>query len=194
MWTTPLKASSAAAETMDEPVPINLGGGVEIAIRDLVTKIAAACDFAGRIVWDASKPDGQPRRRAGHLAGEGALGLGAEAGFRCRPRRHGRLVAIAGRRAEADADSQDGRFGGGGSRVARARTCPTLLERSPTPSPPSAMIWRAVGRLPVRGRRHSGSRAPWPRMNFRVPAGPSKITVPTDRGPVPLMPASVPVP
>jgi nucleoside-diphosphate-sugar epimerase len=43
-------------------VPINLGGGAEIAIRDLVVKIAAACGFTGRIVWDASKPDGQPRR------------------------------------------------------------------------------------------------------------------------------------
>ena len=51
-----------AAEVMEEPVPINLGGGEEIAIRDLVTKIAAACDFRGRVEWDASKPDGQPRR------------------------------------------------------------------------------------------------------------------------------------
>jgi GDP-L-fucose synthase len=51
-----------AAEVMDEPVPINLGGGVEIAIRDLVAKIAAACDYRGRIVWDTTKPDGQPRR------------------------------------------------------------------------------------------------------------------------------------
>jgi GDP-L-fucose synthase len=51
-----------AAEVMEEPVPINLGGGSEIAIRDLVVKIAAACGFTGRIVWDASKPDGQPRR------------------------------------------------------------------------------------------------------------------------------------
>jgi len=51
-----------AAEVMEEPVPINLGGGQEISIRDLVTKIAAACGFAGRITWDATKPDGQPRR------------------------------------------------------------------------------------------------------------------------------------
>lgn len=51
-----------AAETMEEPVPINLGGGVEIAIRDLVAKIATACGYAGRITWDTSKPDGQPRR------------------------------------------------------------------------------------------------------------------------------------
>jgi GDP-L-fucose synthase len=51
-----------AAEGMEEPVPINLGGGVEIAIRDLVAKIATACGYAGRITWDRSKPDGQPRR------------------------------------------------------------------------------------------------------------------------------------
>jgi GDP-L-fucose synthase len=51
-----------AAEVMEEPVPINLGGGVEIPIRDLVVKIAAACGYAGRIAWDATKPDGQPRR------------------------------------------------------------------------------------------------------------------------------------
>jgi nucleoside-diphosphate-sugar epimerase len=51
-----------AAEVMDEPLPINLGGGREIAIRDLVTKIAHACDYTGRIVWDTTKPDGQPRR------------------------------------------------------------------------------------------------------------------------------------
>jgi GDP-L-fucose synthase len=51
-----------AAEVMDEPVPINLGGGVEIPIRDLVGRIAKACNFEGRIEWDTSKPDGQPRR------------------------------------------------------------------------------------------------------------------------------------
>ena len=51
-----------AAEIIDEPLPINLGGGVEITIRDLVGNIAAACGYAGRIAWDASKPDGQHRR------------------------------------------------------------------------------------------------------------------------------------
>ena len=61
-----------AAEMMEDPVPINLGGGREISIGDLVARIAAACGFSGRIVWDASKPDGQPRRaldisRARHL-------------------------------------------------------------------------------------------------------------------------------
>lgn len=51
-----------ASEIMEEPLPINLGGGVEISIRDLMVKIALACDYSGQIVWDASKPDGQPRR------------------------------------------------------------------------------------------------------------------------------------
>jgi nucleoside-diphosphate-sugar epimerase len=43
-------------------VPINLGGGIEIPIRDLVVQIATACGYTGRITWDPSKPDGQPRR------------------------------------------------------------------------------------------------------------------------------------
>jgi GDP-L-fucose synthase len=51
-----------AAEVMDEPVPINLGTGSEIQIRDLVALIADLTGFEGRIVWDAEKPDGQPRR------------------------------------------------------------------------------------------------------------------------------------
>jgi GDP-L-fucose synthase len=51
-----------AAERVDTPDPINLGTGNEITIRDLVTLIAKLCGFEGRIEWDASKPDGQPRR------------------------------------------------------------------------------------------------------------------------------------
>ena len=51
-----------AAECLDTPEPINLGTGREIAIRDLVQLIADLCDFRGRIEWDATKPDGQPRR------------------------------------------------------------------------------------------------------------------------------------
>jgi GDP-L-fucose synthase len=51
-----------AAEKMDDPRPINLGTGREIKIKDLVELIARLTGFAGRIEWDASKPDGQPRR------------------------------------------------------------------------------------------------------------------------------------
>ncbi len=52
----------AAAQKIDDPEPINLGTGQEITIKDLVTLIARLCDYKGRIEWDASKPDGQPRR------------------------------------------------------------------------------------------------------------------------------------
>jgi GDP-L-fucose synthase len=51
-----------AAEAYDSPEPVNLGSGQEVTIRELAEKIAAACEFRGRIVWDASQPDGQPRR------------------------------------------------------------------------------------------------------------------------------------
>ena len=52
----------AAAERYDKPDPVNLGSGREISIRDLTTKIAALTGYRGRIVWDASQPNGQPRR------------------------------------------------------------------------------------------------------------------------------------
>lgn len=51
-----------AAERYDKPDPVNLGSGLEISIRDLAVKIAAFTGFEGRIVWDSSKPNGQPRR------------------------------------------------------------------------------------------------------------------------------------
>lgn len=53
----------AAAELIEEPMPINLGTGQEITIKALVTLIARLCDYQGEIVWDPSKPDGQPRRQ-----------------------------------------------------------------------------------------------------------------------------------
>jgi GDP-L-fucose synthase len=51
-----------ATEKYDRPEPVNIGSGMEIAIRDLVALIAELTGFDGRIVWDATKPDGQPRR------------------------------------------------------------------------------------------------------------------------------------
>jgi GDP-L-fucose synthase len=52
----------AAAERYNKSAPVNLGAGFEITIRDLVPLIARLCRFHGRIVWDHSKPNGQPRR------------------------------------------------------------------------------------------------------------------------------------
>ncbi len=51
-----------AAELYDDPDPVNLGVGHEITIRDLVKLIARLAGFSGQVRWDASKPDGQPRR------------------------------------------------------------------------------------------------------------------------------------
>ena len=51
-----------ATERYDGADPVNLGSGMEISIRDLAARIAGATGFKGRIIWDASKPNGQPRR------------------------------------------------------------------------------------------------------------------------------------
>jgi len=51
-----------AAENYDKPDPVNLGSGTEVTIRDLVYLIREICGFQGEIEWDASQPDGQPRR------------------------------------------------------------------------------------------------------------------------------------
>jgi len=52
-----------AARDYDGPEPVNLGAGFEITIKDLAEKIRRLVGYEGEIVWDASKPDGQPRRR-----------------------------------------------------------------------------------------------------------------------------------
>lgn len=51
-----------AAEKYNEPAPVNLGAGFEISIKDLVNLIVDLTGFKGKITWDTSKPDGQPRR------------------------------------------------------------------------------------------------------------------------------------
>ncbi len=50
-------------ERYDAPEPVNLGSGREIAIRDLVSLVAELTGFTGEVVWDTTKPNGQPRRR-----------------------------------------------------------------------------------------------------------------------------------
>ena len=52
-----------AAEKYDKPDPVNIGAGAEISIRDLVGLIVKLTGFKGKVKWDKSKPDGQPRRR-----------------------------------------------------------------------------------------------------------------------------------
>ena len=51
-----------AAEQYNKSEPVNLGTGYEISVKDLVDHITSLTGFSGEIIWDASKPDGQPRR------------------------------------------------------------------------------------------------------------------------------------
>ncbi len=52
-----------AGQRYDGPGPVNLGTGEEIAIRDLAELVAELTGYQGEIVWDTSKPNGQPRRQ-----------------------------------------------------------------------------------------------------------------------------------
>ncbi len=70
-----------AAEVLDTPEPINLGTGREITIRDLVALVAKLCGFTGEIRWDASKPDGQPRRCLDVSRADALLDWRAHVGF-----------------------------------------------------------------------------------------------------------------
>jgi GDP-L-fucose synthase len=66
-----------AAERYDDSVPVNIGAGFEISIRDLVQKIASCTGFTGSIQWDQTKPNGQPRRRLDTSRAERLFGFKA---------------------------------------------------------------------------------------------------------------------
>jgi GDP-L-fucose synthase len=51
-----------ATERYDGADPVNIGAGFEISIRELAALVAESCGFTGRIAWDTTKPNGQPRR------------------------------------------------------------------------------------------------------------------------------------
>lgn len=55
-------AIALAAESLDDPRPVNIGTGLETSIAELAALVARAAGYEGRIAWDPSKPDGQPRR------------------------------------------------------------------------------------------------------------------------------------
>ena len=52
-----------AAERYNDSLPVNLGSSYEISIKELLEMIARLVGFNGRIIWDTSKPNGQPRRK-----------------------------------------------------------------------------------------------------------------------------------
>ncbi len=71
-----------AAERYDDPDPVNLGTGEEIAIRDLAELVRSATGYEGAIRWDTSRPNGQPRRKLDTSRAEQAFGFRARVPLR----------------------------------------------------------------------------------------------------------------
>ncbi len=70
-----------AAEKYDKGEPVNLGAGFEISIKDLIGLIVELTGFSGRVVWDTTKPNGQPRRCLDTSKAEQAFGFKARVDF-----------------------------------------------------------------------------------------------------------------
>jgi len=70
-----------ATEKYDESLPVNIGAGFEISIKDLVEKIRAIVGYTGEIIWDTTKPDGQPRRMLDTNRAKEKFGFGATTNF-----------------------------------------------------------------------------------------------------------------
>ena len=71
-----------AAERYDDADPVNLGTGEEISIADLATLIAELTGYSGTIVWDATRPNGQPRRKLDTSRAQERFGFRATVGLR----------------------------------------------------------------------------------------------------------------
>ena len=70
-----------ASEKYDSPEPVNIGAGFEISIKDLAELIARLTGFKGKLVWDSSQPDGQPRRMLDTTRAAKEFGFKAATGF-----------------------------------------------------------------------------------------------------------------
>lgn len=71
-----------AAERYNGSEPVNLGAGMEISIKDLADLIAELAGFEGKIIWDTSKPNGQPRRALDTRRAKAYFGFEAQMPFR----------------------------------------------------------------------------------------------------------------
>jgi GDP-L-fucose synthase len=76
------EAIALATERYDQAAPVNVGAGFEIAIRELAEIIAGETGFRGRLVFDVSQPNGQPRRRLDVTRARAAFGFVAKTDFR----------------------------------------------------------------------------------------------------------------
>lgn len=75
------RAIVLAAQKYDKPDPVNLGSGMEISIKELANLIKEMSGFEGKIVWDKTKPDGQPRRKLDTGKAKREFGFKAEVDF-----------------------------------------------------------------------------------------------------------------
>lgn len=70
-----------ATEKYNKPGPVNLGASCEIKIKDLVKLVCKLMNFKGEIRWDATKPDGQPRRMVNATLAKKEFGFKAKTNF-----------------------------------------------------------------------------------------------------------------
>ena len=70
-----------AAEHFNESDPVNLGSAFEISIKDLLELIARLTGFSGEIVWDTTKPNGQPRRKLDTSRAKAKFGFESQTSF-----------------------------------------------------------------------------------------------------------------
>jgi GDP-L-fucose synthase len=70
-----------AAERYNSSEPVNLGSSYEISIKELTETVARLTGFAGRIVWDTSKPNGQPRRKLDTTRAQERFGFSSTTSF-----------------------------------------------------------------------------------------------------------------
>jgi GDP-L-fucose synthase len=76
------EAIALATEKYDKSEPVNIGAGFEISIKALVKLIVELMDYKGKVVWDKTKPDGQPRRMLDTERARKEFGFTAATGFR----------------------------------------------------------------------------------------------------------------
>jgi len=75
------RAIVLATARYDDAEPVNLGAGFEIKIADLAARIKAITGYGGTLIWDASRPDGQPRRMLDTSRAAAAFGFRAQVGL-----------------------------------------------------------------------------------------------------------------
>ncbi len=75
------RAIVLATERHNKSEPVNIGAGFEISIKDLVELIVKLTGFKREVIWDATKPDGQPRKMLDVSRAEREFGFRAKVGF-----------------------------------------------------------------------------------------------------------------